>query len=133
MRTMPMPRLSSPDRLLLQAMSPSKTGARSPDLPAQPFPGPSHSGERGRIRLARETFIGTALRRLTAYRAAANFGRPRTEGGRSRAMADKKLGSKHECTNCGAKFYDFGKTEVVCPKCGANQEEPKEEITSEEE
>jgi uncharacterized protein (TIGR02300 family) len=30
------------------------------------------------------------------------------------------LGSKHECPNCGIKFYDLGKPEPICPKCGAN-------------
>jgi uncharacterized protein (TIGR02300 family) len=36
-------------------------------------------------------------------------------------MAD--LGKKHECLSCGVKFYDLGKVEIVCPKCGANQAE----------
>jgi len=36
-------------------------------------------------------------------------------------MAD--LGKKHECLSCGVKFYDLGKAEIVCPKCGANQAE----------
>lgn len=31
------------------------------------------------------------------------------------------LGNKHECYECGAKFYDLGKPEALCPKCGANQ------------
>lgn len=30
------------------------------------------------------------------------------------------LGLKHECPNCGIKFYDLGKPEPLCPKCGAN-------------
>src|ERR1035441_9060984 len=34
-------------------------------------------------------------------------------------MAD--LGKKFTCFQCSAKFYDFGKPEAVCPKCGANQ------------
>lgn len=34
-------------------------------------------------------------------------------------MAD--LGKKFTCFQCAAKFYDFGKPEAVCPKCGANQ------------
>ena len=33
------------------------------------------------------------------------------------------LGSKHVCFECGAKFYDLGKPEPVCPKCGADQRE----------
>lgn len=38
-------------------------------------------------------------------------------------MPEVKLGDKHECYNCGAKFYDLGKKELVCPKCGANQKD----------
>jgi uncharacterized protein (TIGR02300 family) len=36
-------------------------------------------------------------------------------------MPDLKLGNKFECFNCGTKFYDLGKSEAVCPKCGADQ------------
>jgi hypothetical protein len=35
------------------------------------------------------------------------------------AKATVNLGTKHEC-NCGTKFYDLGKPEPVCPKCGTN-------------
>lgn len=42
-------------------------------------------------------------------------------------MAD--LGQKHECSECGAKFYDLGKADTVCPRCGTpvteGDEEPK--------
>jgi hypothetical protein len=34
-------------------------------------------------------------------------------------MAD--LGKKYECAECGTKFYDLGKPEPICPKCGTNQ------------
>ncbi len=37
-------------------------------------------------------------------------------------MAD--LGSKYECAECGTKFYDFGRSDKVCPKC---ERDPKEE------
>lgn len=40
-------------------------------------------------------------------------------------MAD--LGGKHECPSCGVKFYDLGKSEPVCPKCGANPSAGEEE------
>lgn len=33
------------------------------------------------------------------------------------------LGTRYECYNCGAKFYDLGKTPPLCPKCGANQKD----------
>jgi uncharacterized protein (TIGR02300 family) len=35
------------------------------------------------------------------------------------------LGTKHECYSCGTKFYDFGKPQALCPKCGANQADGK--------
>jgi uncharacterized protein (TIGR02300 family) len=38
-------------------------------------------------------------------------------------MPELKLGTKFECFNCGTKFYDLGKPEAVCPKCGANQKD----------
>ena len=33
------------------------------------------------------------------------------------------LGMKYECFSCGARFYDLGKPEAICPKCGANQKD----------
>ena len=41
-------------------------------------------------------------------------------------MTELKLGNKYECFNCGAKFYDLGKGEPVCPKCGADQKDAEE-------
>jgi uncharacterized protein (TIGR02300 family) len=38
-------------------------------------------------------------------------------------MAELNLGSKFECYNCGTRFYDLGKSEPICPKCGANQKD----------
>lgn len=43
-------------------------------------------------------------------------------------MPELKLGTKYDCYNCGTKFYDLGKSEAVCPKCGANQ---KDAVSSE--
>ncbi len=34
-------------------------------------------------------------------------------------MAD--LGKKYTCYSCHTKFYDLGKPEPLCPKCGADQ------------
>ncbi len=36
-----------------------------------------------------------------------------------------ELGTKHDCYSCGAKFYDLGKAEPICPKCGADQRDAK--------
>ncbi|MCH9649862.1 MAG: FYDLN acid domain-containing protein [Deltaproteobacteria bacterium] len=33
-------------------------------------------------------------------------------------MTDIKLGTKYDCPSCSIKFYDFGKQEPICPKCG---------------
>jgi len=35
------------------------------------------------------------------------------------------LGKKFECFSCRAMFYDLGKPEAVCPKCGANQRDAR--------
>jgi len=44
------------------------------------------------------------------------------------ADAHPKLGVKHTCFQCGAKFYDLFRPEPLCPKCGADQREaPKVE------
>jgi uncharacterized protein (TIGR02300 family) len=32
-------------------------------------------------------------------------------------LAKPDLGTKRQCANCGAKFYDLSKTPIVCPKC----------------
>lgn len=39
------------------------------------------------------------------------------------SIATEELGTKHECPSCGIKYYDLGKTEIVCPKCGAAPDE----------
>src|SRR6476661_3422834 len=35
------------------------------------------------------------------------------------------LGKKFDCCNCHTKFYNLGKPEAICPKCGANQKDAK--------
>ena len=37
--------------------------------------------------------------------------------------AHPKLGVKHTCFQCSAKFYDLFRPEPLCPKCGADQRE----------
>ena len=32
-----------------------------------------------------------------------------------------ELGTKHECPSCSTKYYDLGKSEAPCPKCGTSQ------------
>jgi uncharacterized protein (TIGR02300 family) len=33
-------------------------------------------------------------------------------------LAKPELGNKHQCQNCGAKFFDLNNDPIVCPKCG---------------
>jgi len=33
-------------------------------------------------------------------------------------MANTKLGAKHTCASCGAKFYDLNRSQPLCPRCG---------------
>jgi len=33
-------------------------------------------------------------------------------------VAKPELGSKRHCLTCGAKFFDFNKDPILCPKCG---------------
>jgi uncharacterized protein (TIGR02300 family) len=41
---------------------------------------------------------------------------PRTlQGGAS--VAKPEWGAKHICHNCGTRFYDMHRAEIVCPKC----------------
>ena len=34
-------------------------------------------------------------------------------------MAKAELGLKRNCLSCGMKFYDFGRTPIICPGCQA--------------
>ncbi len=33
-------------------------------------------------------------------------------------MPKPDLGGKHQCQNCGTKFFDLNKDPIICPKCG---------------
>ena len=33
-------------------------------------------------------------------------------------MAKPELGNKHQCQNCGARFFDLNKSPIRCSKCG---------------
>jgi uncharacterized protein (TIGR02300 family) len=33
-------------------------------------------------------------------------------------VAKPELGSKRQCQNCGAKFFDLNRDPIICPKCG---------------
>jgi uncharacterized protein (TIGR02300 family) len=33
-------------------------------------------------------------------------------------VAKPELGTKRQCQNCAAKFFDLNKDPIICPKCG---------------
>jgi uncharacterized protein (TIGR02300 family) len=33
-------------------------------------------------------------------------------------VAKPELGTKRQCQNCGAKFFDLNRDPIICPKCG---------------
>jgi len=35
------------------------------------------------------------------------------------ALAKPEWGTKRMCQSCGAKFYDFDRSPILCPNCGA--------------
>lgn len=37
-----------------------------------------------------------------------------------------ELGKKYTCYSCHTKFYDLGKPEPICPKCGSDQRDADE-------
>jgi uncharacterized protein (TIGR02300 family) len=34
------------------------------------------------------------------------------------SVAKPELGNKHQCQNCGARFFDLNKSPITCSKCG---------------
>lgn len=34
-------------------------------------------------------------------------------------LAKPEWGTKRTCQSCGARFYDFGRSPIICPACGA--------------
>jgi len=41
-----------------------------------------------------------------------------------------QLGRKYTCYSCHTKFYDLGKPEPLCPKCGADQRDAEETVAA---
>ncbi|HET6375418.1 MAG TPA: TIGR02300 family protein [Methylocella sp.] len=33
-------------------------------------------------------------------------------------MAKPELGNKHQCQNCGTRYFDLNRSPITCPKCG---------------
>ena len=43
-------------------------------------------------------------------------------------MAELNLGRKHVCPECGKKFYDLGRAQVICPSCGYQLDEGQADV-----
>jgi len=37
------------------------------------------------------------------------------------------IGNRYECSQCGIKFYDLGKSEAICPSCGTDQDDSQDD------
>jgi uncharacterized protein (TIGR02300 family) len=62
---------------------------------------------------------------LTEAALVANVTPPFFQGDDRPAMATN-LGKKYDCYSCHTKFYDLGKAQPLCPKCGANQKDAED-------
>ena len=46
-------------------------------------------------------------------------------------MSRSKLGKRHRCFQCSCAFFDLGKNDPICPRCGADQRKaPKTSVLS---
>ena len=118
-------------------MSPTKKVPKAKPKPAAKKPAPAKQAPEGRAAPKRgvETAApprpkGKEVRKPKPARkeAPAPARKPGAQAGRSAgrgaaAGSDPKarLGAKHVCFKCGAKFYDLNKPEPICPKCGTDQ------------
>jgi len=134
-------------------MSPSKKVPKAKSKAAAKKPAPAKQAPVGRAAPKRgaepaaaprpkekDTRKGKPVRKETvapARKAPTRGERGRSPGRGPAAAGDPKarLGAKHLCFKCGAKFYDLNKPEPICPKCGTDQRtrpklEPKAKPTS---
>jgi hypothetical protein len=63
---------------------------------------------------------------LTARIADANVSPLFADAIRGDISSMPELGKKYTCYSCHTKFYDLGKPEPLCPKCGADQRDAEE-------
>ena len=61
-------------------------------------------------------FVDTPLARVLVFR--------RFSEGELTSMPE--LGRKYTCYSCHTKFYDLGKPEPLCPKCGSDQRDAED-------
>jgi hypothetical protein len=96
----------------------AKPAAKKP-APVKPAPAPSKRAPEPK---AKDTRKLKPIRKEAAA-PARKPGQGARGAGRAAAGGDPKarLGAKHLCYKCGAKFYDLNKPEPICPKCGTDQ------------
>ena len=87
---------------------------RGAEPPAVPRP---KEKEMRKGKAARKDVAAPARKAPARGEAGRSVGRSAAAGGDPKA----RLGAKHLCFKCGAKFYDLNKPEPICPKCGTDQ------------
>jgi hypothetical protein len=90
--------------------------------PAKRVPGPA-APARPKAKDARDARKAAKPARKQAQAPGRKPAAPAARGAVRPAAGDPKarLGAKHVCFKCGAKFYDLNKPEPICPKCGTDQ------------
>jgi rubrerythrin len=100
------------------AKTPKKKAA-APPPPAKPAPAPKAARPAPQ---KEERKVAKAVKAVKGSKA-----KPRSRAPVLPDIVKPGLGGRWECFRCGAKFYDLGRPEPTCPKCGADQrDKPRE-------
>jgi uncharacterized protein (TIGR02300 family) len=95
---------------------PTQEGRAAPKRGAEPAPLP-----RPKAKDARKAKPARKETPAPARKPPAQTGRSAGRGAAAGTDPKARLGAKHVCFKCGAKFYDLNKPEPICPKCGTDQ------------
>lgn len=104
-----------------KAQAPKKAAPAKPSqevrAAAKRAPAPAKAKEARKPKPARKEAPAPARKPPARSEAGRSAGRGAAAGTDPKA----RLGAKHLCFKCGAKFYDLNKPEPICPKCGTDQ------------
>jgi uncharacterized protein (TIGR02300 family) len=96
----------------------SQEGRAAPKRAAEPAPLPRPKAKDARKAKPAPKQAPAPARKPPAR---GEVGRGAGRGAAAGADPKARLGAKHLCFKCGAKFYDLNKPEPICPKCGTDQ------------
>jgi hypothetical protein len=118
----------SPIKKLLSKVKPKAAKKAAPAKPSQEGRAAKRSAEpappprlKAKDKEARKAKPARKEATAPARKPPAQAGRGAGRGAAAGADPKARLGAKHLCFKCGAKFYDLNKPEPICPKCGTDQ------------